>query len=325
MIIRKIRKNGILSGKKIIKRIIILLIVLLIIKSIQYINNKINNDHSRIVSMQVGESVAFSGYLSVDNNFPYYTHSIIDTDGDKIWLKSATINLNKYKGKVEIVGKIERFLKLVPIVEVDTIKLPNQGLIIKNNIYYFTNDFLYLDFTNQPQLSAVKSGNDVNILYGDNVVVSIERFFCGAVVKRQDCTALIGDYQTTQKDNFDSLWGYTFYRHGTGIRTAFDGDLYGYVFKNIDDTMMTNLSNMIRIVNKDFILANKMADIRKNCSDQQNYLQSISDAKLRYADPKALTLLLTGESNTQTPAACTIVFAPWNSWAVTSAKFSLGK
>ncbi|MEI7562955.1 MAG: hypothetical protein WCJ39_04605 [bacterium] len=45
-------------------------------------------------------------------------------------------------------------MKTTPILEVQAIKLPEQGLIIKNNIYYFTNQFLSIDFSSQTQLSA---------------------------------------------------------------------------------------------------------------------------------------------------------------------------
>jgi hypothetical protein len=129
----------------------------------------------------------------------------VDVNNDRIGLKSASINLNNYKGNVEIVGKIEKFLKLVPIVEVDTVKLPDQGLIIKDKRYFFTKDFLYLDFTTQPQLSAIRSGNEIEILFGDKIVLSIERFLCSVVIRNHDCGALIADYNDKKKDNFDSI------------------------------------------------------------------------------------------------------------------------
>jgi hypothetical protein len=155
--------------------------------------------------MHVGDTVQVTGNVIQDNNFPYYTHSIIDANHDKIGLKSASINLNEYTQKIEIQGKIEKFLKLVPVVEVDTVKIPDQGLIIKGNIYFFTKDFLYLDFTTQPQLSAIRSGNDVEVLFGEKVVLSIERFLCSAVIKNQDCSTLVADYSKNKNDNFDSL------------------------------------------------------------------------------------------------------------------------
>jgi hypothetical protein len=170
---------------------------------------------------------------------------------------------------MEVAGKVEGFLKLIPIVEVATLKMPKRQMVLKENRYYFIKDSLYLDFANQPQLSAIISGSDVNVLYEDKVIVSIERFLCGVVMKKQNCAALIENYQTNQRDNFDSLRGYTYYRHSTGVWITFDGEKYGYVFKNIDDTMMTMLSSMIKIVNKDFVITNKLSNIHSKCSSQK--------------------------------------------------------
>jgi hypothetical protein len=187
------------------KRLLIFAVVFVLFKGVQYISHKTSQDYSRITSMHAGDTVQVTENILQDNNFPYYTHSIIDANNDKIGLKSASINLNDYKGKVEIVGKIEKFVKLIPVVEVDTVKLPEQGLIIKGNIYFFIKDFLYLDFTTQPQLSAIRSGNEVEVLFGGKVVLSIERFLCSAVIKNQDCSTLIADYNKNKNDNFNSL------------------------------------------------------------------------------------------------------------------------
>ena len=73
-------------------------------------------------------------------------------------LKSSTINLNDYKGiDIQIVGRVKKYFKTTPVLEVDTIKFPKKSLIISNNRYFFVKDLMYLDFTTQPQLSAVRS------------------------------------------------------------------------------------------------------------------------------------------------------------------------
>ncbi|MEI6672883.1 MAG: hypothetical protein WCL02_06225 [bacterium] len=46
---------------------------------------------------------------------------------------------------------------MVPILAVDTIKIPDQGLIISANRYFFVKELVYLDFSTQQQLSASKS------------------------------------------------------------------------------------------------------------------------------------------------------------------------
>jgi hypothetical protein len=75
----------------------------------------------------LGASLSFSGTLVTDNNFPNYTHSITINKGEKIGLKSSTINLNAYLNqKIELVGRVKKYFKVTPVLEVDTIKLPEQ-------------------------------------------------------------------------------------------------------------------------------------------------------------------------------------------------------
>gem|GEM_PF-3537547 len=59
--------------------------------------------------------------------------------------------------KIELVGRVKKYFKVTPVLEVDTIKIPDQGLIITDNRYFFVNELVYLDFSTQPQLSASKS------------------------------------------------------------------------------------------------------------------------------------------------------------------------
>ena len=126
MIIRKIKKNEIVSRKKLMKWILIAIVLLIIGKGI---SSRVNKETTALMDLkpeQVGETVHVQGYLSVDNKFPNYTHSLTDDKGMLIGIKSVSVNLNAYKGKVEVVGKLEKFLKTTPIVDVQAIKLPSQ-------------------------------------------------------------------------------------------------------------------------------------------------------------------------------------------------------
>jgi hypothetical protein len=134
---------------------------------------------------------------------------------------------------------------------------------------------------------------------------------------------LIADYNDKKKDNFDSIRWYTYYKHGSDIWITFDDEHFGYVFKNIDDTMMLDLSNMIRIVNKDFVMENKMSLIRTGCADSKTYLQTIQDASMNYHNPQMISLLLTGRTDTDQQASCSIVFDDRNDRTVKSAEFTL--
>jgi len=48
-------------------------------------------------------------------------------DGKKIGLKSSTLNLNAYVDtKIELVGRVKKYYKVTPVLEVDLLKLPEQ-------------------------------------------------------------------------------------------------------------------------------------------------------------------------------------------------------
>ncbi|MEI8092413.1 MAG: hypothetical protein WCG98_09955 [bacterium] len=52
--------------------------------------------------------------------------------------------------------------------------------------------------------------------------------------------------------------------------------------------MMLKLSNMIRIVNKDFILDNKLPQLKKACAQGNENLEKVKSAVITYNNPSAL-------------------------------------
>ncbi len=272
----------------------------------------------------LGASLTFSGKIVVDNNFPTYTHSIEILEWKKIWLKSSTINLNTYIGKkIELVGRVKNYFKLTPVVEVDTLKIPDQWLIITANRYFFVKDLMYLDLSTQPQLTAAKSWNDVQVRFDDKPVVSIERFVCSKILKARDCTYLIANYIQNNKDNFASYRSYPFYKHGTWFWTTFDANLFGFLFKDISDDMILDISNMFRIVNKDFIVQNKMDLIQSNCKNDFSQLSTIHmEGSLTYTDPYTLILGLQWTDKKKNPVTCRLTFDVWDNRNVVDVQFN---
>lgn len=262
----------------------------------------------------VGENISFVGEIESDNNFPLYTHKITDRKGEIAFLKSSSTNLNNYSWKLEIVGKIKDIRKDSPIIDVSAIKFPDQGLIIKNNIYFFVKDMLYLDFSNQSQLSAKKKGKEIQIFYNNEKISNVERFLCSRVLRQRDCTYLIEDYGNSQKENFDSYRWYTYYKHGSGLRTVFDGTMFGYIFKDIEEENMLNLSNIIKIVDKNFILSNKKEIIKEVCAEKGENITQIHSSSLQYEDNNQIHI--TVESN-KSDQYCKVTFDMRNERKVT--------
>lgn len=111
--------------------------------------------------------------------------------------------------------------------------------------------------------------------FNEDLVVNIERFVCSKILKTRDCTYLVTNYIQTNKDNFESYRAYTFYKHGTGFWTTFDNNLFGFLFKDISDDMILDISNMFRIVNKNFVVENKSNLIQSNCQNDFSQIRSI--------------------------------------------------
>lgn len=269
-------------------------------------------------------SLTFSGKIVVDNNFPNYTHSLTTKEWKKIGLKSSTININTYVDqKIEFVGRVKKYFKITPIVELDTIKLPDQWLIVSANRYFFVKELMYLDFSSQAQLSASRSWNDIQVSFNENPVVNIERFVCSKILKTRDCTYLVANYIQTNKDNFESYRGYTFYKHGTWFWTTFDGNLFGFLFKDISDDTVLDISNMFKIVNKDFVVENKLSLIQSNCKNDFSQLRSINpEWTITYKDPYTITLGLQWFDKKKNPATCKITFDIRNDREVTDVQFN---
>ncbi len=324
MDIRNFRQKKTVNTKFIFWCIIFCVCAYFLIKWLSLVVQRFNQTSQENMVYTLGASLSFSGTIIPDNNFPNYTHSITINKGEKIGLKSSTINLNAYLNKkIELVGRVKKYFKVTPVVEVDTIKLPEQWLIITANRYFFVKDLMYLDFSTQPQLSASKSWNDIQIWFNENPVVSIERFVCSKVLKARDCSYLIANYIENKKDNFESYRAYTFYKHGTWFRTTFDDNKFWFIFKDVSDEMILDISNMFRFVNKDFVVEKKMNLLQSNCQNDFNQLRTIDDEwTFTYHDPYSVTLGVQWMDKKNNPATCRITFDMWNEWNVTDVQFN---
>jgi hypothetical protein len=99
--------------------------------------------------------------------------------------------------------------------------------------------------------------------------------------------------------------------------------LFGFLFKDISDDMILDISNMFRIVNKDFVVENKLNLIQSNCQNDFAQFRSI-DPKwtITYTDPYTITLGLQWLDKKKNPATCKITFDIRNDRNVTNVQFN---
>ena len=247
----------------------------------------------------------------MDNHFPSYTH-ILEGNDQKIGVKSTSINLNNYLWDIEAVGEIIDFDKWLPVVDINILKLAKPGLIIKGNIYLFIKDLLYFDFSQQSQLSANKSGKDISVYFNEEPVFSVERFLCSKILTDKNCNSIVENYLGSQKSFFTSSWGYAFYKHAENTWTVFDGNIFGYMFKHTKDDTLLDLSNMIRIVNKNFVLSNKENVVYEQCKNESDSLKKITYTKIGFTDPYYLALTVEWMTTANKEVTCTVTFDLWD-------------
>ena len=268
------------------------------------------------------DKIQFWWVLSVDNHFPVYTH-IITRGSEKLGVKSVSTNLNDYLGNIEIVGKIVDNDKWMPIADVEIVKLAKPWLIIKWNTYLFIKDLLYLDFSEQSQLAANKSGKNMTIYFNKEPLFTIERFLCSKILKDKDCNSIIESYLRSQKEFFMSDQWYSFYKHADKTRAVFDGNIFGYMFKNVEDTTILDISNMVKIVNKDFIVNNKKDLIYQTCANDDDVAQNITFSKAWFNDPYYLTITVEGDTEHKEKYECYITFDLRNERKITDSAFTI--
>jgi hypothetical protein len=68
--------------------------------------------------------------------------------------------------------------------------------------------------------------------------------------------------------------------------------MFGYIFKNVEESVILDISSMIRIVDKNFISTNKSEQIKEVCKTEEKQLKQIIFSKIDYENNKNLITLI---------------------------------
>jgi len=328
MDIRNFKKNK-FNQKKFFTMIILFFIVLLLLYKIKHFFSTPPQEQiltgdvlsgQQLSSYKKWDKIRFAGNLSVDNHFPLYTHKII-RGTNVIGLKSTSINLNNYLGEIEIAGEIIDFEKDLPLIDVSIVKLAKPWLIIEGNSYLFIKDLLLFDFSEQQQLSANKSWKNISIYFNKTPIFDVERFLCSKIIQGKDCNSITESYLSSQKEFFNTEAGYTFYKHATKTWAVFDGNVFWYMFKNVLDETILDISNMVKIINKDYVVEHKKELIKEKCINATDSIKTIEFSKIWFNDPYFLIITIEGTSKNRKTYTCNITFDLRDEWTPTEVNF----
>jgi len=255
------------------------------------------------------EHVIASWKLRLDNNFPYYTHILDVSETEKFGLKSTHINLNNYTGVVEVEWSIGTIVKSLPVINLETLKLFDSNLIIKDNSYFFVDDLLYFDFADQNWFSVIKTGNTIKILFQDLLILTIERTVCNQVIETQNCDYIAGILKDKGIERFTSYLNHDFYRYGTGgSRITFNKDIYSYIITPINQETMLDISSIMSILDSKYVMTKKQIIIADKCQQDGEKLDNskISEIHMTHNSLQQITLILKWQTTANNKAICTL-------------------
>ena len=211
------------------------------------------------------EELTEYGTLEVHNNYPLNTHKLI-TKNWIFWLISSTLNINNFiDDEILVHWNISSITKEFPIIEVDSISIPDKNVKVNNNIYSFTKELLYLDFSQEKEFYATKNWQTITVYHQKNPVIEIETFFCSKITPAQNCEELLESYKTNDNDLFSSYGWNVFYKISDNKRATFNDNTLWYIITTTDEDLLLNISHLINIIDTTFISNSKANFIISNC------------------------------------------------------------
>ena len=269
-------KNFLHQKKEKKQKIILLSIILSIIFLFVIIIFLIIKNYKKI-NHNIWDQIMIEWKIFSDNNFPVYTHKISNLE-TSFWLISSTVNLNNFVDKNLIINWEISELKnnKLPVLTIKDIKIPESKAIIRDNRYFFTNELISFDFSKDLDLSAEKTGRNINIYYQWEPILSMETFICSKITPTQNCEEMVVNYTKNLNEMFTTYLGYFFYKNKEKTWVTLNDNTIWYIFKTSDNNTLLNLSHLINIINSKFILEHKQDLILKHCSDEENNIKTKS-------------------------------------------------
>lgn len=302
--------------------IVTIIIILLFIVAIVYLNK---NDYNSLTEHFIWEQISISGEIFYDNNYPTNTHKLVN-DSESFWIKESKTNLNKFVDTdVLIEGNINEITVKYPILTISKLKIPQYGLSISENKYFYTKDLISFDFSKDTDLYSKKIAGQIVIYYKDEPMLYVDTFVCSNVTEIQNCEKMKMNYIVDLAEIFESTLWYTFYRNKEDSRVAFNDDNVWYIFTVYNDEDLLNLSHFIHIVDSKFLLTNKKELILSGCSNDDIKMIKISEIKKWILDDNLIKISVSWTDENKNKISCKLNIDIFNDWDIVNSSISFSE
>ncbi len=307
------------------KRIrLIILTAIIIFWAILLISNIVKSNQK--ITYKVWDKIHISGTIIVDDNYPINTHKIFNNN-ESFGIKSSSINLNNFNNKDLLLNwTIDEIDTKYPILNIKNIQDPTSKVIITDNRYFFTQELISFDFSQDTDIKAEKIDNYIQIYYQNQPMITVETFICNKVTPTQNCEQLIYTYNNNLNEMFTTYLWYTFYKNKENSRVTFNNQTLGYIVKAEDNEFLLSISHLINIVDSKFLAENKKELIKQYCIDQSwAYLKDIKKIESQIVDNDLIKFDINGTTNTKKKVNCKLTINIRNDWEVKNNMLSYSK
>jgi hypothetical protein len=97
------------------------LLAFLLFKNFDRIENLFVSSEEISTGLQIGQEVILSGEIKDDGDLILYTHTLTLADATMYGLKSRTLDLSMYSGRIDIQGVVEKEYNDMFIIEVNLV------------------------------------------------------------------------------------------------------------------------------------------------------------------------------------------------------------
>ena len=298
------------------KRIgLVVLSAIIIFGAILLISNIAKSNQK--TTYKVWDQIHISGTIIADDNYPINTHKIFNNNKE-FGIKSSSINLNNLNNQELLLNwTIDEIDTKYPILNIKNIQDPTSKLIITDNRYFFTQELISFDFSQDTDIKAKKIDNYIQIYYQEQPMITIETFICNKVTPTQNCEQLIYTYTSNLNEMFTTYLWYTFYKNKENSRVTFNNQTLGYIVKAEDNEFLLSISHLINIVDSKFLAENKKELIKQHCTDQSwAYLKDIKKIESQIVDNDLIKFDIDGTTDTKKKVNCKLTINIRNDWEV---------
>jgi hypothetical protein len=190
---------------------LITIVILLLIWQGLIIYQNQQNTQDVITIIDQEEQIGYtSGSIVNNNNFPLYTHQLIDnnTTSKDIYLKSTTINLNDFTQQATIKGKVTESTR--KSITIDVQKIQIDDVLFDWNEYIFLTKELAINIWLIQWSSLISYSTWILVSFNNTPIIGVETQDCNTINTENNICLIAQNQRSWYEQRIENSYGYEF-------------------------------------------------------------------------------------------------------------------